>query len=100
MPYFVICRYSEASCDSQVPTPTEENYAGFNLGPPTISYEISSENEDSAFDSPKELNSRNPPFDIQLSFSRYRAGKQYESKVNFLKCLRTYTSIHTYFFNT
>ena len=44
--------------------------------------DILSENEDSAFDSPKELTSRNPPFDIQLTFSRYRAGKEYESKLH------------------
>ena len=75
-------RYSEASCDTLVPTPTEENYAGFNLGPTTEVNDILSENEDSAFDSPKELTSRNPPFDIQLTFSRYRAGKEYESKLN------------------
>ena len=78
----VSIRYSEASCDTLVPTPTEENYAGFNLGPTTEVNDILSENEDSAFDSPKELTSRNPPFDIQLTFSRYRAGKEYESKLN------------------
>jgi len=77
----VVLRYSEASCDTLVPTPTEENYAGFNLGPTTEVNDILSENEDSAFDSPKELTSRNPPFDIQLTFSRYRAGKEYEIKI-------------------
>jgi hypothetical protein len=75
-------RYSEASCDTLVPTPTEENYAGFNLGPTTEVNDILSENEDSAFDSPKELTSRNPQFDILLSFTRYRSGKEYKSKLH------------------
>ena len=55
--YFPL-RFSEASCETTEPTPTEENYAGLNLGPTMSANDILSENEDSAFESPKKLTSR------------------------------------------
>ena len=74
--YIAYLRYSEASCESLVPTPTEENYAAFNLGGEVES--INADSDDSAFDSPKELTARNPPYDIELDFARYRPGKEYK----------------------
>jgi hypothetical protein len=37
-----------------------------------------SSSKDDEFDTPKELNSRNPPFDIEIDFDRYRPGKEYQ----------------------
>ena len=86
-------RYSESACDSLVPTQTEENYGAFNLGNSGQS-EFSSENDDSIFDSPKEITSRNPPYDIELDFDRYRNGKEYTGKLHRETVTRVLTIAH------
>ena len=75
-PFFF--RYSGESCESLIPIPEKEDFSKFNLGP---DLEANSEDEES-FDSPKELSTRNPPFDLDLNFVRYRKGKTYEGKRN------------------
>ena len=67
-------RYSGDSCESLIPVPEKEDFSKFNLGP---DLEANSEDEE-LFDSPKELSTRNPPFDLDLNFVRYRKGKTYE----------------------
>ena len=71
-------RYSEASCESLIPTPKKEDFSKFNLGQDIME----TDNEDEVtIQDPKELQARNPPFNLDLDFTRYRRGKTYQSTV-------------------
>ena len=73
----LLVRYSEASCNSLEPTPTEENYGSYNLGPEMDRNE--NNDEELNFEQPKELTSGSR-FDLKYDIFKYRAGKEYESK--------------------
>ena len=71
-------RYSEASCESLIPTPKKEDFSKFNLGQDMME----TDNEDEVtIQDPKELQARNPPFNLDLDFTRYRRGKTYQSNL-------------------
>ena len=78
----IYSRYTSESCSSLSPVYEDEDFSSLGVGIKEDKDADDNDDDDSGiiFETPKRLNTRNPPVKVEIEFEQYRRNREYKSE--------------------